>query len=420
LLGLTALIEHVISGTSGRAVRQTARKMRAVTGALRAITAFAPVFIIGTGVANAQSYDSYNRFSFGPSLFVQSAGYLAQGASQDALKGVQQQIWAIEDRLQRHPHHGSPHFAFAEETAAPKDPVIESAFASLAYSDPPPESPGPVPVKAPAPAAEPSRVTYSAWSQGFVDYENRTGSYLGIDIGRNTLVEGGIAAADVTVLQITSSADAAVFGILGGDAAASIRNADGSNATLHGPSVGAYSAYVNGGFSMDGTFKTDFFNISVTSGPVVIPLGLNNYVGIGNINYKQDMGTWWYQPTAGVNYTYTAWNAASKAFGEIDGKDFRVQAGVRFGSGFDWAGIHFKDTLTLLGYDDVLISGGTVAVATGVPVAPTDEGKIFGQAIGRLEAELTKNWTASVEGEFRGRAEVYGVAGRLGLTYIFD
>jgi hypothetical protein len=382
---------------------------------LKAVSAFGLALVMSAEVAHAD----YNRVNFGPSLFIQSIGYIAQGASQDALTGVQQQIWAIEDRLQHHPHPGSPHFAFTEETP-PSNPVIESAFASLAYADPAQPAPGPMAAKAPPPAAEPSRVTYSAWSQGFVDYENRTGTFMGVNIGRDTLVGGGIAATDVTIQQFTSASDAAVFGILGGDATASIRNADGSSATLHGPSVGAYTAYVNGGFSMDGTFKTDFFDISVTTGPVVTPLGLNNYVGIGNISYKQDMGTWWYQPTGGINYTYTAWNAASKALGEIDGKDFRVQAGVRFGSGFDWAGIHFKDTLTLLGYDDVLISGGTVAVALGVPMAPTDEGKIFGQAIGRLEAELTKNWTASIEGEFRGRADVYGIAGRLGLAYAFN
>ena len=109
-----------------------------------------------------------------------------------------------------------------------------------------------------------------------------------------------------------------------------------------------------------------------------------------------------------------------KRLGMTDGTDVRVQAGARFGSDFDLAGIHFHETLTLLAYDDVVISGGTPAVAFAVPMAPTDEGKVFGQAIGKLEAELTKNWSASVEGEFRGHRGIYGVAGRVGVTYAFD
>jgi hypothetical protein len=138
------------------------------------------------------------------------------------------------------------------------------------------------------------------------------------------------------------------------------------------------------------------------------------------VNYKQNMGTWWFQPTAGVSYTRTVWNSESSADGFTDGTDVRVLGGVRFGSGFDWAGIHFDQSLTVLAYDDVVISGGTLAVATGSPLAPTDEGKIFGQLIGRLEAQLPRNWSVNVEGEFRGSTDVYGVAGRVGATYTFN
>jgi hypothetical protein len=219
---------------------------------------------------------------------------------------------------------------------------------------------------------------------------------------------------------VTSASDAVVFGILTGDLTATVRNADGSTALVHGPSLGAYSAYVNGAFSIDATFKTDFFALTETDAGVVTPLGLNNYVAAGNVNYKQDMGTWWFQPTAGVSYTRTVWNSESAADGFTDGTDVRVQGGVRFGSGFDWAGIHFDRSLTVLAYDDVVISGGTLAVATGSPLAPTDEGKIFGQLIGRLEAQLTDNWSVNVEGEFRGSTDVYGLAGRVGATYSFN
>jgi hypothetical protein len=352
-----------------------------------------------------------------PSLFLQSLGYIGQQVSQVSSTGIQQQIWSIEDRLQRKPAPASRPIGFAEDDST-GDPVIDSAFAALGYSGDPRNPKSPIAVK--APTAQPAQVSYSTWVQGFVDYENRTGTFGGIDIGRNTLIGGGIAAADVTVQHLTSASDAVVFGILTGDLTATIRNADGSTALVRGPSAGVYSAYVNGAFSIDGTLKTDFFALTETEAGVATPLGLNNYVTTANGNYKQDMGTWWVQPTAGVSYTRTVWNAESTADGFSDGTDVRVQGGARFGSGFDWSGVHVDESLTVLAYDDVIISGGTLAVATGVPMAPTDEGKIFGQVIGKFEAQLTRNWSVNVEGEFRGSTDVYGVAGRLGATYTFD
>jgi len=151
-----------------------------------------------------------------------------------------------------------------------------------------------------------------------------------------------------------------------------------------------------------------------------LPFGMQNYTAVGNVNFKQDMGSWWFQPTAGVAYTRSVWDAQSKAFGMDDGTLVLVQGGVRFGSGFDWGDVHFSEKLALLAYDDVVIRGGTLAVALGTPLAPTDEGKLWGQAIGRLEAQLTQNWSIAVEGEFRGRTDVYGVAGRIGMTYLFN
>jgi hypothetical protein len=347
-----------------------------------------------------------------PSLFFQSLGYISQQISQVSSTGIQQQIWSIEDRLQGKPATAFRPIGFADE-ASTADPVIDSAFAALGYSSDPKS---PLAMKA-LPALEPTQVSYSAWVQGFVDYENRTGTFNGIDIGRNTLIGGGLAAADATIQRGTS---AWVFGLLTGDLTATVRNADGSVALVRGPSAGVYSAYVNGPFSIDGTFKTDFFSLTEADVGVVIPLGLNNYVTTGNVNYKQDMGTWWFQPTAGVTYTRTVWNGQSIADGFSDGTDVRVQGGARFGSGFDWAGVHFDQSLTVLAYDDVIISGGTLAVATGVPMAPTDEGKLFGQVIGKLEAQLTSNWSVNIEGEFRGSTDVYGVAGRVGATYTFN
>jgi hypothetical protein len=372
-----------------------------------------------------------------PLLSVQSIGYAAQATAQVALTGIQQQIWSTEDRVQcliryTDPNASRPIFcqprppdatrpiAFTEDEAPAGDPVINAAFAALGYSGKSGASQSPIVFKAPPSAPAPSTTSYSAWGQGSVDDEVRTGTYAGTNIGSKTVTWAGVGGADVTFLRLTSGSDALVFGLLSGDTTASVNNADGSLVRINGPSVGAYSAYVNGGFSADGTFKTDFLNIEDVVSGGGLPLGMYNYAAVGNVNYKQAVGSWWYQPTAGFTYTRSVWNEESKSIGMNDGTNVRVQGGARFGSGFDWAGIHFSNTLTLLAYDDVLITGGTLAVVTGTPLAPTNEGKVFGQVIGNLEAQLTKNWSASFEGEFRGSTDVYGLAGRVTITYNFN
>ena len=67
----------------------------------------------------------------------------------------------------------------------------------------------------------------------------------------------------------------------------------------------------------------------------------------------------------------------------------------------------------------MIISGGTVSTVIA-PLAPTDAGKIFGQLIGKLEAKITQNFSAYLEGEVRGRNDVIGTAGRLGVRYTFN
>jgi hypothetical protein len=354
-----------------------------------------------------------------PDLFLQSLGRIADQTSQVGVTGIQQQIWSIEDRLQNSQAASVP-LGFAGDTPTEAN-VVDQAFAALGYSGAPGAPQGPIATKAlPQQVVEPSHFSYAAWTQGFVDDENRSGTFDGENVGRNTLIGGGLAGADVTVQGLTTATDALVVGLLTGDVTASVRNGDGSTMQLRGPSLGTYGAYVNGAFSVDGTLKADFFDLSENSAGSTSSLGLINYVVVGNLNYKQIVGSWWIEPTVGGSYTRTAWDEESKLFGLVDGSDLRVQGGARFGSGFDWTGVHFTETLTLLAYDDVIVSGGTLAVATGVPLAPTEAGRIFGQAIGKIEAQLTKNWLLSVEGELRGRADVYGSAGRLGLTYLFD
>jgi hypothetical protein len=264
-------------------------------------------------------------------------------------------------------------------------------------------------------------VTYAIWGQGFGDIEWRSGSFNGADIGRTTTTAGGIGGADVTVTNVFSATDAFVFGALGGFTSARVKNADGSTATVDGPGVGAYAIYVNGGFSTDATFKVDFFDLNRSAaGLPDLGLGLTNFVTAYNLNYKFDMKPWWWEPTVGFSYTSTVWDNASKGLGFEDGHAIRVQGGIRTGTSFDWNGVVVEPTLTALAYSDVEIRGGTIAVAAGAPaLAPTDEGKVFGQGIAKLNFIWNKQVSSYLEAEVRGRDSVLGAAGRLGLRYAF-
>jgi hypothetical protein len=263
-------------------------------------------------------------------------------------------------------------------------------------------------------------VTYALWGQGFGDIEWRTGTFNGIDIGRRTETVGAIGGADVAITNIFSSSDVYVIGVLGGFTSARVKNNDGSTATVDGPGVGFYSIYINGGFSTDATFKADFFDLNRSAvGVPDLGLSLTNYVSAFNVNYKFSTTPWWIEPTIGASYTSTVWDGASSALGFQDGHTWRIQGGVRVGTSFDWNGVTVEPTLAAMAYSDVEIQGGTIAVAVGQLAVPTDEGKVFGQGIAKLNFIWNKNVSSYLEGEVRGREGVLGAAGRLGLRYTF-
>jgi hypothetical protein len=263
-------------------------------------------------------------------------------------------------------------------------------------------------------------VRYALWGQGFGDIEWRNENVAGVDLGRTTATIGAIGGADVTITNIFSPTDAYVLGVLGGFTSAHVKNNDGSTARVEGPGVGVYTAYVIGGFSTDTTFKVDFFDLNRSAtGLPDLNLHLTNFVTSSNLNYKFDVMTWWVEPTVGASYTSTVWDDASKFFGFEDGHTWRVQGGVRVGTTLDWSGVKVEPTLTGLAYSDVQVRGGTVAAAAGGTIVPTDEGKVFGQGIAKLNFIWNTSFSSYLEGEVRGREGVLGAAGRLGVRYAF-
>lgn len=261
---------------------------------------------------------------------------------------------------------------------------------------------------------------YAVWGQGFGEIEWRRETFLGADAGRRTETVGAIGGADVTITRLFSANDAYVIGVLGGYTSARVRNNDGSSASVEGPGVGYYTVYVNGGFSTDTVFKVDFFDLNRSVvGLADLGLGLTNYTSAFNVNYKFNTTPWWIEPTVGASYTKTVWNTASKLFGFQDGHVWRLQAGVRAGTSYDWGTVRVEPTLTAMVYSDVEIRGGSVASAVAVAAAPVDEGKIFVQGIGKLNFLWTDVFSSYIEAEVRGREGVTAVAGRAGLRYAF-
>jgi hypothetical protein len=354
---------------------------------------------------------------------LQNSAQAARQASQVSVTAVQSQLQSIRDSIQagrsRAVTPGRP-IGFAAEPSSDRlenNPLYDGGFQDLlGYARTDSKSPL---YKAPAAAAVAPAPVWSVWGQGFGDWEHRNGTANGIDIGRRTLTGGGLLGLDVTFSNFTSPSGALVLGVLGAGMRSTTHNADGSEARVDGPGTGFYAIYVNGGFSTDATWKGDFLTVAPSTLPTSV--GLNNYVTAWNIQQKFEWGQSWIEPTAGVTYTNSIWNAGGHAAGFTDGYAWRVQGGLRAGTSWDaGGGVKLEPTVTALAYDDVKISGGTLSVALAPVTAPTDQDKVFGLLDLKLNADYGGGLSAYVEGEVRGRTGVLGTAVRAGIRKSFQ
>src|SRR5262249_2193252 len=249
------------------------------------------------------------------------------------MTAVQSQLQSIRDSIQagrsRTLTTGRP-IGFAGEESSDrleKNPLYDGGFHDmLAYARTDSKSPL---YKAPtaAPTAVAPAPVWSVWGQGYGDWERRTGSSDGIDIGRRTLTGGGLVGLEVSLSHVTSPSGALVLGVLGAGMRSTTHNNDGSTARVDGPGTGFYAIYVNGGFSTDATWKGDFLTVAPSTLPTSV--GLNNYVTAWNIQYKFEYGPSWWEPTGGVTYTNSIWNTRGHAAGFTDRYASRVQGGLR-------------------------------------------------------------------------------------------
>jgi hypothetical protein len=348
----------------------------------------------------------------------------ARTAAQVGLNVIQSQVQSIRDDIRNRMRRGQAGRPLG--FAAPLDNDAIAAADDLpwsvsSYTGRNARSPVlKAPPKAPADALS---IKYSTWAVGFYDNERRDETVAGVDVGRRTATTGGIGGAYAIIsglnLPFSQPNDVIVLSAFGGETTSSLHNNIGTSTRVTGPGLGLTAIWMRGGFSADSTFKVDFFSISPsTLAPT--QLQMTAYNSITNLNYRIDLGTWWAEPTGGVGYTDTQWDSATQALGFVNGHQVRLTGGSRFGTSWNWNGVRVDPVVGLFVYDDVVVKGGTFVTAVANPLVRTDEGKLFGQATGKLGFDWGRGLSSYIEGEVRGREGVLGVASRLGLTYAWN
>lgn len=252
----------------------------------------------------------------------------------------------------------------------------------------------------------------AVWGQGYADKERRD-SHVGFVDGRRSHGGGFIGGIDATLYNVFGSQASMIVGVLTGYQQTHSRSVDTvTSSVFEGYTVGVYGVYSLHGFSIDANAKVDFVDVEQTSPALSYKADQRNFATGGNLNYRFELAKFWFEPTVGVIYTDSNWDSQRS---NLDLKQFRVQGGARVGTSFKMGSVTVEPTLTALLYSDVMMAYQTQ------PASPIDRGEVFQQAIGKLNFDLGKGLSSSVEGEVRHGtphgAEVLGASGRVGVRY---
>jgi len=344
----------------------------------------------------------------------------------------------------------------------------------------PPEKPKPTAVLPKEPPPPEPAVRFGTWTQVFGDYQKRDASGPGVltcclignpiqtaaggilgpaplalNIESRTSTVGFVAGADFTSWGLYSAGDGFIAGVTTGYTHSELKlntiatslappppgtGVSRLNATVSGPTVGAYATYFSAGFSTDVTVKFDFLTVDETFNdllattasnpnvPAFIPfagagsVSLLNSTVVGNLNYRFDLyPNFWIEPTVGVQYTNSSYGSGAAQLGLADGNLVRVQGGSRFGtSTFIGNGVLLTTTLTGLAYNDVLVQGGFIPVGAlqgNNLLVQADQGFMRGQGILALNFDFGYGMSSFVQGDVYGGAHLFGAGGRGGIRY---
>jgi outer membrane autotransporter protein len=358
--------------------------------------------------------------SAGGALPFATAANAARAAAQSGLNVVQLQVQKLRDqvRVQTSAPSSRPlGFAGQPNDDAARDlPERLSAYGRRAEK-------APVFEAAQALASGAPVVKYTTWAVGFYDRDRRDEIFKDADLGRTTQTGGGIGGVFAMItgfnLPYSEPGDIIMLGAFGGAAASHVNNDIPSTSNVIGPGFGLTAIWMRGSFSVDSTYKADFFEIEMsTLGSTRLRMGVHN--STTNLNYRIERGKWWAEPTGAFGYTRTEWDGRTNDLGFVHGDQVRLTAGSRFGTSWDWKGVRIDPVVGLYLYDDIVVRGGTLGPSLANGLIKTDESRLFGQATGKATFDWGRGLSSYIESEIRGRNGALGLAGKLGVTYNWD
>jgi hypothetical protein len=342
----------------------------------------------------------------------QSTSYIVQQAVNSAVQSVLQNV---RDQIQSGQvaplPGGGTRLQFTAEDAA-TDNYYDHVFGALGYSG------SPMLTKAP-PMPAPMPPQWGVWGTGSGNFQSAT-------IGGTTTTTSagtGIGGMDYTKFGVTTTSDALVIGVNGSGTGlhGSIAGpgfASTENATT--PAIGAYMAYINGGFSTDFQFLGAFTHLDTSTTAIGIPtattMNSDSYSYTGDLNYRFNLeNKWWIEPTVGATYgnTYTP--------GLTTGEIVTVQGGARVGNEITYEnGVKLQTTLFGLAYSNVVETGNNVSGTTAAVMG--DQGQVWGKGDLKFNFVFSPHFSAYVEGAIYGTSGTFTALGESvsgGLRYVF-
>jgi hypothetical protein len=262
------------------------------------------------------------------------------------------------------------------------------------------------------PAAAPQSYFVSTWAQYSSDHEGRTTTFGAANTSSTAIANTWVGGFDIVKIGIAERSDAFVIGAFFTHTSSHSAHTSITSTRSISPGGGLYASYINGGYSADFSFVyTSTRSRFVSSG---IPGGADtdsmNFAF--NMQYKFDLpAKWWIEPTTGFSVTMMHTGTRNSSDGNIR----RFQGGARIGTDVTFKTIRVEPTLTGLAYSDVNVE--TIHPMGTAFIGNSDKGYLWGKGVAKVNVVWTDKFSTSLEGEARGRADVFGYATRLMARY---
>ena len=428
---------------------------------VRAQNAICPMTIAGgqTGIffdqhnscTNGDKTGNVGAFS-NTALASEALGELSQSSTQDSTRAA---MGSIAERRATEQQSCPAGFTPVGGTCEPAVPSVTPDQTPAGMSMP---SPLLTFVQQNSPSAVDPARRMAVWTQAYGNYERLSGSASGPANGgftslalsaRSTTWNSGVlGGVDLTFRNVASGGDGLITGVLVGyeyshmsiktssiASDSSIPNGSSTmTAQLSGPTGGVYASYFNRGFSTDLAFKVEFLDLSTSfndtlgfdyTGNTAVfgtrsfhgsgTTQLNNYVVIGNVNYRFPiLANVWVEPTTGFQYTRSSFASDAAPLGLADGGLLRLQGGTRVGVESSWNGLRMTTVLTGIVYDNVAVSGG-VLVKGADPLILSDHGKLNVEGTLALNFHHGNGVSSFLLVEVQGGEGLFGAGAQMGL-----